>query len=476
MSTQTSAESGPSSIAIETHSIEPIPAADRYGSPRSLFTLWFSANLTPGVISVGAACGLLGLPLIWTLIAAVLGHAIGGIFMALHSAQGPKLGIPQMIQSRAQFGYVGAVLPILAVVVLYVATLALYFVLLGGTLADITGMSGQLGMIIAAVLTGLLALYGYRLVHFAAKILSVAGGLVFLILTIGLFARNDVASTFEGGTFEWPAFLLVVGTCITFQLTYGPFVADYSRYLPEATSKTSVFWYTYLGNVGSALWMFAFGAIGVTIAVDGFSSGSTLFLAGQAGFGTEIFVIILLLGFLPQCALNAYGGFMSTATILNTVAPKIRITRWVRFVGVAVIVGIGLIMAMMGQADFLTNLLGLVVIIGALLIPWSMINIVDFYLVRREKYDIDAIFDRDGIYGSFDWRALTAYLVTVALAIPFINTYIYTGPFAAALGGLDISWIVCLVVSSVLYYALVKIWPVRRGVSAFTPREEALVG
>ena len=30
--------------------------------------------------------------------------------MAFHSAQGPQLGLPQMIQSRPQFGYVGALL------------------------------------------------------------------------------------------------------------------------------------------------------------------------------------------------------------------------------------------------------------------------------------------------------------------------------------------------------------------------------
>ena len=30
--------------------------------------------------------------------------------MAFHSAQGPQLGLPQMVQSRPQFGYVGALL------------------------------------------------------------------------------------------------------------------------------------------------------------------------------------------------------------------------------------------------------------------------------------------------------------------------------------------------------------------------------
>ena len=47
---------------------------------------------------------------LWMVIAVVLGGALGTFFMAFHSTQGPQLGLPQMIQSRPQFGYVGALL------------------------------------------------------------------------------------------------------------------------------------------------------------------------------------------------------------------------------------------------------------------------------------------------------------------------------------------------------------------------------
>lgn len=42
----------------------------------------------------GALAVILGLPLGWALVAVVVGNALGGIFMALHSAQGPTMGIP----------------------------------------------------------------------------------------------------------------------------------------------------------------------------------------------------------------------------------------------------------------------------------------------------------------------------------------------------------------------------------------------
>ena len=45
--------------------------------------------------------------------------ALGTAFMALHANQGPRLGLPQMIQSRAQFGSLGAAIPLLVAVFIY---------------------------------------------------------------------------------------------------------------------------------------------------------------------------------------------------------------------------------------------------------------------------------------------------------------------------------------------------------------------
>ena len=51
--------------------------------------------------------------------------------MAFHSAQGPQLGLPQMIQSRPQFGYVGALLVWLFAYVQY-AGFNVFNTILGG--------------------------------------------------------------------------------------------------------------------------------------------------------------------------------------------------------------------------------------------------------------------------------------------------------------------------------------------------------
>lgn len=93
---------------IELRSIDYVPAAERHGTVRHLGALWFvtGVNLTglaTGITTLSAGAGL-----VWTLVATVVGSCFGTFFMAFHSAQGPQLGLPQLVQSRPQFGYLGA--------------------------------------------------------------------------------------------------------------------------------------------------------------------------------------------------------------------------------------------------------------------------------------------------------------------------------------------------------------------------------
>ena len=85
----------PSALEIERHTIAQIPADQRHGRPRDLFTIWFTSNLMPLTIVTGAlATAVFKLPF-WPAVAAiVLGNLFGALFMALHSAQGPRLEGP----------------------------------------------------------------------------------------------------------------------------------------------------------------------------------------------------------------------------------------------------------------------------------------------------------------------------------------------------------------------------------------------
>ena len=99
---------------IETRSIDYVPENERHGRVWMQGPFWFLGNFQPFTVAIGFVGPLVGLSLGWTIVAAVLGILFGTLFMAAHASQGPKLGLPQMIQCRAQFGYRGVILPLIA--------------------------------------------------------------------------------------------------------------------------------------------------------------------------------------------------------------------------------------------------------------------------------------------------------------------------------------------------------------------------
>src|SRR6516225_3028156 len=103
---------------VEQHHIGVIPESDRHGRPRDQFTLWFAANANVVNFTLGVLAIVFGLNLFWALVAIVVGNVLGMLLTALHAWQGPRLGVPQMIQSRGQFGFYGASFIILVSIVL----------------------------------------------------------------------------------------------------------------------------------------------------------------------------------------------------------------------------------------------------------------------------------------------------------------------------------------------------------------------
>jgi NCS1 family nucleobase:cation symporter-1 len=80
-----------------------IPADRRHGRARDLFTIWFGSNIMLLTVVTGAlATTVYGQPFWPAVLAIVLGNLVGAVFMALHSAQGPRLRVLQMMQTRGQ--------------------------------------------------------------------------------------------------------------------------------------------------------------------------------------------------------------------------------------------------------------------------------------------------------------------------------------------------------------------------------------
>lgn len=441
---------------IEHHSIEHIPAAARHGSVASLFTIWFGSNMQLTTIVTGALATILGLSLQYSLLAILLGNAFGAVFMALHSAQGPKLGIPQMIQSRAQFGFYGACVPIALVVLMYLGFFASSAVLGGEALGAAWGIGFTQATIILSVVTAVLSIYGYRAIHRLDRYFSAAAAVAFLYLSARLLAGHDLSGAWHGGSTSFGLFLLVMSISATWQITYAPYVADYSRYLPESTSVRAAFWWTYAGTVLSSVWMMWLGAIAAAVAGTDFSRDSSAFLIELAAARVRwAIILIIAVGLVVINVLNLYGMFMSVTTTISSIR-ALRVTARLRATVIALLTLLGTIVAILGKGNFVTNFENFILFLAYLLIPWTAINLADFYVVRRERYDLGAIFDPGGRYGRVNWRTLFAYGIAVLAEIPFVKTSFFTGAAVEHVGGADISWIIGLILAALLYVLLMR--------------------
>nr|MDP9167780.1 cytosine permease [Actinomycetota bacterium] len=127
---------------LESRSIDYVPLDERHGKLWHLGPLWFMSNAQIATLAVGLISITGGGTLLWSIIAIVAGVLLGTLFMAFHSAQGPQLGLPQMIQSRPQFGYIGALLVWLFAYLQY-AGFNIFNTVLGAQALDTTVHGGQ---------------------------------------------------------------------------------------------------------------------------------------------------------------------------------------------------------------------------------------------------------------------------------------------------------------------------------------------
>src|SRR5580698_3870531 len=170
-------------LRLESSTIHPIALDQRHGTARDLFTVWFGSNIMMLTIITGAlAVSVFGLGFLWAVAALTVGNLLGAIFMALHSAQGPTLGVPQMVQTRGQFGSIGALLVVGIVIIMYVGFLASNTVLGGEALASLVpGLSDTPGIIVVGVLGVIATIYGYDLIHAYSRVLTFVSGTVLLL-------------------------------------------------------------------------------------------------------------------------------------------------------------------------------------------------------------------------------------------------------------------------------------------------------
>jgi trigonelline permease len=439
---------------VEENSIGFVPLAARHGKVRDLFTLWFTTNIAPLPVVTGAmAVQVYHLPLGWGISAIILGHLVGALVLGACSAQGPQMGLAQMIQSRGQFGRYGALLVVTFATLLYVGFFTSNIVLAAKSVHALQPAIGlPVGAIICALAAAGIGILGYNVIHLLNRIGMWFMGLGLLFAGVKLLSVMP-AGTWSAGHFTMLGWLSMFSLAAVWHISYACYTSDYSRYLPPSVGIRGPLLASFAGAALGAAASFSLGAIAVAAApADADPMGVVSAATGLLG---PVLMLLFVFNIVSHNALNIYGAVLSLITMTQTFFVSWMPGRRARVVLSALVLAGCLTVATLSANDFVPRFISFVIGLMVVLAPWATINIVDFYFIRKGRYDIASFFEADGgIYGRLDAKAATAYVAGILVQLPFLSSGIYTGPLARATGGLDIGWLIAPLVTTAVYLAL----------------------
>ena len=440
-------------LAIEHHSIDYIPEHERHAKLASQGPFWFLGNFHFFTISIGFVRPRHG-PV--RRLDDARGRARDHVRHDLHGVSrlaGAEMGLPQMIQSRAQFGYRGVIVALLATLFVFVGFNVVNVSLLVDGVHNVFGIDGGF-VAVAAVTTGaLLAIYGHDLMHRTFTWALIATLPLYALVTLALAfghvtpAPTTVAPVAAPG-FNWIAFATQFAIAASYNISYAPYVSDYSRYLPKNTRRAKLIAVIFAGASLSGTWMIGLGAwlAQKLHAADALVAMNDVGTSLVPGLG-KLIAIVSLVGFLPIIALNAYSAMLTVLTAADSIVP-IRPTRRARVASIIAISTFVLACVFAIRGNGIALLQTFLTLMLYFLVPWTAVNLVDYFFVRHGHYAI-AHFFVPNEYGAWQPRGIVAYLVGFAAMVPFFyifdaeaNREIFVGPFARMLGGVDIAWLV----------------------------------
>jgi NCS1 family nucleobase:cation symporter-1 len=324
-----------------------------------------------------------------------------------------------------------------------------------------TGVTTALSMpewiIVLAVPSALVGFLGYRWIHRVMQATAVIVGVTLVVMLVqglhhALPASETTLARPSAGLFAAALSLLVID-----MLSFGPFTADYSRYLPAKTSARRLILANYTGNILATIASCAVGAYLAALLPKLTVIGAVGQISGKWA------LVIMAFSLLNANTFNAYTGsfqILSLGSMSGSLWRRVKAESvTVRVIPFLAVMAVGTVIACYGYQEFVNNLSNFLDDLLILLIPWSAVNLTDYFLVRHGDYDITSFFTPDGIYGRFAWRGLLAYVIGLVAELPFAAQPDYTGWLVKSLGGADISWLVGWIIAAGVYLVLTSRTP-----------------
>ena len=436
------------------------PAPERKWGTYSIFALWMSDTHAISNYAFAASLFVLGLPAWEVFIALLAGISIVYWLMNRMGHAGHRTGVPYPVLARASWGVYGANIPALLRAVMAVAWYGIQtwlastaVVLLTLQLApglevyhhnSVLGLS-TLGWIAFMVMWGLQAVLLTRGMEFIRKVQDFATGpvvwLVVLALAVYLVVKagGDISLTRSltglSGSAQLEQSLIAVSLTVATFLTLVLNYADFARFTPDHRSYRR-------GNlIGLPVNFTAFAVVAVLV------TAGTISVFGEAIYDpvkviqkidNPVVTVIGALAFIvATIGINVVANFVSPAYDFANLAPKYLNFRRGGMI-TAVLAVVVMPWKLYSSALVIQYFLGA---LGAFLGPLVAILLVDYYLLRRGRIDVDALFSADarGAYyyrRGYNPRAVLAFLpaAAVSAALALVPAFEVVAPFSWVFG------------------------------------------
>jgi purine-cytosine permease-like protein len=460
---------------VEARGIHYVPEGDRHSHPRDLAWAMFGPQFGFGNMVFGSLGIVFGLSWWSTFTAVTVGVALGSLIFTGVAIQSPKTGTNNAVSSGAFFGvtgrYLGSLISLFIGLTFFAIlvwtsgqTIIVVFHRLFGTGTGTVALS--IAMLIVSLLSFVLAIYGHATLVASFRFIAIASAGVSLLALIVLAGKfhNVHGGSYRLGEF-WPTWVLTMVLAASLPITWGPFIGDYGRYVPSKAKASTCALAAGLG-IFAGCWL---AEIIAAFATTTFEDPTTDFATGFPSVSPLWFAILLMIG--PGGLANIESAAMCVYNAaLDLQAVFWRLTR-AQLTFVMSAIGLAAAYIALIAFDAIESIEAFATLMVVTCTPWMVIMTIG-HLMRRGRYepmDLQAFANRakTGVYwftGGFNISALVAWGAAVAIGMLFSSTSIITGPLTRHVSGIDLSFTSAAVVSGVVYYALVKIFP-ERGVS-----------
>ncbi|GAB0117213.1 purine-cytosine permease family protein [Acidisoma sp. 7E03] len=448
---------------IETHGVDPIPLADRHGTPWELFRMWIGANVNYIVVVTGALVLAEGLSFWQAITAVMVGNLLGCTVLGLATIMGPRTGTSGIMTSRSCFGQLGSFMPKAVSLISALSWFSINSLVATDALTALLKMVGAHGdalpwISLVIILAGEVALaaYGHATIIVSEKWMAVVLAVLFAGLAYFVLSKSHLASITSfnsagGNVSEW---LIGMGIAFAYPLGWANFASDYSRYLPPDTSWKRI---AFAAGGGQFLALVLCEIIGILFAAAlggnlGYDPVSQLSHFLPAWFIVPLLLAVILGGI----GANVPNGYTAS---LGLIAMRLPINRLTSLAVITLFtVAVRVVTVLNGQFyDLYELFLGYMVYWTA---PWAAIVIVDYFM-------------RDGRYDSADWMpwkesaywytggvflpGVIAFVVGTAASLAFSNSPTFASPLMKTyLGWGDLSFEVGLVSAGLIYFFLAR--------------------